>query len=262
MSGQNPPQLSRALAQHTPRTPNDKQRIQLSSHSRRVQTRSILYLYSMIITGFGIVLERLQRKDIELVRQHRNSAVISQFMEFRKEISKEEQEKWFASIDNKFNNYFLIKHKGEHVGLINGADIDWEKKETGNGGIFIWKEDLLETHVPLAASMLLTEISFLLGLERTYIKVMRDNTRAIAYNLNLGYEILPGQEAVENQKYVLTKENYFSKAARFRNPFVKMHGENFTILIDHPEHEAEQNIREVYAVTSEENKTRLKLEVQ
>lgn len=214
----------------------------------------------MIITGFGVVLIRLQQQDIELVRQHRNSEAISKFMESRKEITKEEQEKWFASIDNKFNNYFVIVYKGEKIGLIYGADIDWEKKETGNGGIFIWNESLLETHAPLAASMLLTEVSFLLGMERTYIKVLRDNPRAIAYNENLGYEILPGQEKVINQKYVLTKENYYAKAARFRKTFVRMFGENFNMVLDHASHEAEINIREMYSKTSDENKARLILE--
>ncbi len=214
----------------------------------------------MIFTGFGIVLVRLKRHDIELVRQHRNSYAINQYMEFRKEISQEEQEKWFASIDNKSNNYFLINHKGQQIGLIYGADIDWEKKETGNGGIFIWQKEMLETHAPLAASLLLTEISFLLGMERTYIKVLRDNTRAISYNQNLGYEILPGQEEMENQKYVLTKENYFLKATKFRKSFVRMYGEVFIMRLDDSTHEAEINMREIYRNTSEENKTRLKVE--
>ncbi|MEO5645639.1 MAG: GNAT family N-acetyltransferase [Bacteroidia bacterium] len=216
----------------------------------------------MIITGFGIVLVRLQHHDIEMVRQHRNSDAINRFMESRKEISKDEQEKWFASIDNKFNNYFIVNYKNEQIGLIYGADIDWEKKETANGGVFIWNERLLETHAPLAASMLLTEISFLLGMERTYIKMLRDNQRAIAYNYNLGYVLLPGQEEALNQKYVLTNENYYSKSARFRKSFVRMFGENFTLLVDHPTHEAEINIREVYSKTAAENKTRLKLELK
>jgi UDP-4-amino-4,6-dideoxy-N-acetyl-beta-L-altrosamine N-acetyltransferase len=216
----------------------------------------------MIITGFGIVLVRLQRQDIEMVRRHRNSTAINRFMEYRKEISQEEQEKWFASIDNKFNNYFLIHHENEPAGLIYGAGIDWEKKETSNGGIFIWKESLLETQVPLAASLLLTEISFLLGLERTYIKVLRDNPKAISYNQNLGYEMLPGQEDVLNQQYVLTKENYYSKAARFRKQLVREHGEVFSILLDHIEHEAEKNAWEMCREYSVKDKSRLTIQIK
>jgi hypothetical protein len=41
-----------------------------------------------------------------------------------------------------------------------------------------------------------------------------------------------------------------------------MFGEIFTIVLNHPTHEAEENIRAVYSATSPENKTRLKLEVQ
>jgi RimJ/RimL family protein N-acetyltransferase len=216
----------------------------------------------MIITGFGVALIRLQHHHIETVRQHRNSDKISQYMESRKKISKEQQEKWFVSIDNKFNNYFIISYKDEQIGLIYGAGIDWKKKETANGGIFIWSERHMETHAPLAASLLLTEISFLLGLERTYIKVMHDNRRAIVYNQNIGYEILPGQEEVLNQTYVLTKENYYSKVSRFRKSFVRMFGEIFTLILDNPLHEAEINAQEIYSEMAEENKARLKLVVK
>ncbi|HET6992980.1 MAG TPA: hypothetical protein VFJ43_16730, partial [Bacteroidia bacterium] len=113
----------------------------------------------MIITGFGVTLIRLQHADIELVRMHRNSPEIAQFMEFREEISKEDQEKWFQSINNKFNNYFIIVFRGIKIGLIYGAEINWEMNETMNGGIFIWDQKWMETPVPLSASLLLTEIS-------------------------------------------------------------------------------------------------------
>jgi RimJ/RimL family protein N-acetyltransferase len=213
----------------------------------------------MIITGFGVTLTRLQHDDIEMVRQHRNAESVNRFMALRNEISKQDQEAWFSAIDNKFNNYFIITHEDKKIGLIYGANISWEKKETGNGGIFIWDEKSYETHAPLAASMLLTEISFLLGMERTYIKVLRDNPRAISYNHNLGYQILSGQESVSNQQYVLIEKNYYQKTRRFRKLFVKMYGDIFTIFLDQLNHEAEINIREVYFKTEEKHKDRLKL---
>jgi RimJ/RimL family protein N-acetyltransferase len=213
----------------------------------------------MIITGFGVTLVRLQHQDIELLRQHRNSNAISQFMALRTKISKQQQEKWFKGIDNKFNNYFLIHYDDKAIGLIYGADINWEKKETGNGGVFIWEEGAFETHAPLGASMLLTEVSFLLGMERTYIKVLSTNLRAIAYNQNLGYQILSQQEEVINQKYFLDKENYYRKAERFRRLFFKKYGDVFSILLNDVNHEAEKNIHEVYLKIAEEDKMRLKL---
>ncbi|MCX6311098.1 MAG: GNAT family N-acetyltransferase [Bacteroidetes bacterium] len=213
----------------------------------------------MIIHGFGVTLIRLQHSDIELVRMHRNSSVINQYMEFREQISKEQQEKWFLSINNLHNNYFIIEYQGNKIGLIYGAGIDWQKKETQNGGIFIWEEKWLETQAPLAASLMLTEISFLLGLDRTYIKVLKENTRAVAFNYNLGYELLPDQDKVQNQKYVLTKESYYKKAGQFRAPYLKLHGDVFNISLDHPEEELEINFKAIYDSQPAEIEKRLQL---
>jgi RimJ/RimL family protein N-acetyltransferase len=213
----------------------------------------------MIVNGFGIQLTRLRHEHIEMVRQKRNSKKISQYMEFREEITPEMQEKWFQSVNNKFNNYFLIQFNGEHVGMIYGADVNWEKGETANGGIFIWEGKWLETEIPLASSLMLTETSFLLGLERTYIKVLNDNFRAISFNKNLGYEILPDQKKNYNQKYVLTKENYYKKAERFRKQFVKQYGDVFRVQIEDAQEESEANIISIHARMSEENKKRFQL---
>jgi UDP-4-amino-4,6-dideoxy-N-acetyl-beta-L-altrosamine N-acetyltransferase len=186
----------------------------------------------MIISAYGIVLQRLQQADIELVRQKRNSPEIQRFMEYREEITPEMQLKWFHSVNNEFNNYFIIISGDQKAGMVYGAGIDWNKKETGNGGIFIWDENFRGTQIPLAASLLLTDLSFLLGFERTYIKVLKTNTAAIAFDINLGYELLPGQENVINQKYVLTEENYMKKSSRFRNPFIQQFGEQIVVKLE------------------------------
>jgi UDP-4-amino-4,6-dideoxy-N-acetyl-beta-L-altrosamine N-acetyltransferase len=213
----------------------------------------------MIVIGYGVKLIRLRHEHIELVRQKRNSEQVKMHMEYREEISPEMQEEWFRKINNRNNNYFIIEYKGEQIGLIYGAEINWEKKETGNGGIFIWNEKYIDTPATLAASFLLTEISFLLGMERTYIKVLPENERAIHFNRDQGYEILPDQENKKNQKYVLTRESYFEKAEKFRKPFLRWHGEIFEIHIEFPEDESEKNIVEVYSGLNEEIKNKMKL---
>ena len=207
----------------------------------------------MIVKGFGIQLTRIRHEHIEIVRENRNSKKISQYMEFQNEITPQMQEEWFQSINNKFNNYFLIEFNGAQVGMIYGAEVDWEKKETGNGGIFIWEGKWLETPVPLAAALMLTELSFLLGLERTFVKILSTNLRAIAFNKNIGYEIIPKQENNYNQRYVLTKEKYFEKAQRFRMPYIKQHGAFFNIQIENVKDESEANIISIYSELSEEN---------
>ena len=165
----------------------------------------------MRILGYGIELKRLTLEDIELVRQYRNSEKIKQYMEYRDHISKEQQLNWFNSVNNINNNYFVIISDKKKVGLIYGANIDWNKKETGNGGIFIWDMNYWNSNTPGTSSFLLTDTSILLGLKRTYIKVLKTNTRAISFNKSLGYELLPGQENIYNQKYVLDIERYKEK---------------------------------------------------
>jgi UDP-4-amino-4,6-dideoxy-N-acetyl-beta-L-altrosamine N-acetyltransferase len=82
------------------------------------------------LEGYGIVLTRLTAHDLELVRVKRNSEEVRSYMQFRDEITPEMQVKWFSSIDNEHNNYFLIHHGDEKVGMISGAEIDWTTMET------------------------------------------------------------------------------------------------------------------------------------
>lgn len=193
----------------------------------------------MIISGYGIDLLRLRHEDIELVREKRNSPEVKQFMEYRGEITPEMQEKWFAGINNVNNNYFVIRTGPEKIGLIYGSQIDWESRETGNGGIFIWDPKWYDNPVSLQATFVLIELTFLLGLERTFVKVLQSNRRAIKFNQDLGYEPVPGQDEVQNQLYVLSKEKFFRQTDRVRKALASQTGNVFHITIDQPEVEAE-----------------------
>lgn len=213
----------------------------------------------MILRGYGIGLIRLRHEDIELVRQMRNADHVRRYMEYRELITPEMQEQWFRSIDNPQNNYFLIEHEGKKAGLISGAQINWETRETGNGGIFIWEENLWGTTVPLFASLLLTDLSFVMGMERTYIKVLRDNPRAIAFVTQIGYALLPGQEEVYNQHYVLTEAAYRSKTEKLRALLHRHHDGIPACIIDDPEHPSSKWIAARYAALPPEKKAQLKL---
>ncbi len=216
----------------------------------------------MIITGYNIELHRLREIDIEMVRGWRNSPHISQHMEYKEYITPAMQEKWFQSIENVHNNFFIIITKGEKIGLINGSQIDWEKKETMNGGIFIWNEEYWDTLIPLLSSILLTDISFLIGMERTYVKIMRNNAYAIQFNKQLGYELLDNQETKENQQYVLTKKNYFEKTDKFRKTLQKISSQIYTIRIKNKEHVASKKLIEQYNSSIEENKKLINLIIE
>ncbi len=216
----------------------------------------------MIIKGYAVTLSRLTVADIEQVRQWRNSEKVRQFMEFREEITSEMQEKWFASIDNEFNNYYII-HDGEtKIGLIYGAEIDWDKGITQNGGIFIYDESYWNTYFPLSATLLLMEISFILGMKEAYIKVLHDNEKAIQFNTNIGFVKLPGQEGILNQRYVLTKESYDLKTEKLRQLIEKVYSDSISVIITQPEHIVSKRAIEEYKLQSEKVKQRVKLIVE
>jgi RimJ/RimL family protein N-acetyltransferase len=201
----------------------------------------------MILSGYGIKLVRIRQEHIELVRHYRNTERIRSFMEYRDEITPEMQAVWFQQINNRNHGFFLIEYANEFIGVVNGKDIDWEKKITGSGGVFIWNESWWNTTIPVAAVLLFIDTSFLLGLERTYIRVLRDNDHAIRFNRSLGYVLLDGQEEVVNQEYVLTHDAYFSATTSLRRILQRQWGNTFTCVIADPEEDAAKNILRIAA---------------
>ncbi|MCF8228340.1 MAG: GNAT family N-acetyltransferase [Bacteroidales bacterium] len=168
----------------------------------------------MKLFKYGISLNRLKEEDIELIRKWRNSKKINQFMEYREEITPEMQKKWFESVNNNNNFYFIIEYKGEKIGLINTSKADYEDGSS-EGGIFLWEEKYYETMVPVWASLLLLETSiYVLQARKSYIKTLKDNERAKKLNIHLGYELMDGQEDVYNQQYELTRERFLEKSPK------------------------------------------------
>jgi RimJ/RimL family protein N-acetyltransferase len=167
----------------------------------------------MYLQKFGITLRRLQKNDIELVRQKRNSEDISRFMMYREHITQEMQLNWFNTINNTNNFYFIIEYLGEKIGLVNDKNIDWNKK-TSEGGLFIWEERFRNSMIPLLVSVCIIEMAFyVLNWEKSEVVVLKSNKQAIDYNLSLGFII---QNAADSNiiKMVLTRENYEVKAKK------------------------------------------------
>ena len=168
----------------------------------------------MQIKKYGITLTRLTEEDLELLRQQRNAEHISKYMEFREHITEEAQKTWFETIDNNNNLYFIISYKGEKIGLINSKDIQWNPLRS-EAGLFIWEQSYWHTSIPAFSTLVLLEIAFFVDqAEVSYCSVLSDNPRAQHFNKQLGYELLPDQETVYNQRYQLTKERFFRKTRK------------------------------------------------
>ncbi|MEK5025627.1 GNAT family N-acetyltransferase [Paenibacillus sp. FSL M7-1046] len=160
----------------------------------------------------SIYFSRLTEDDLELVRNWRNDEKISKFMQYRSYISPEMQLKWYKTINNTENFYFIIMYDELKIGLANIKDIDWDRK-CGEVGIFIYEETYLNSLLPYVVSLKGLELDFKeYNLQYVYAHILKTNKRAIRFNKSFGFELEPHQETVENQKYILTRENYEKNA--------------------------------------------------
>jgi hypothetical protein len=170
----------------------------------------------MIISQYNIILKRVEKSDIELIRYWRNQPSVRNYMEFKDYITPSMQLKWFESINNKWNYYFLIICDNKTIGLINAKNYNEEKKY-GEGGIIIWNKDYLFSSTPVFASLALMNFIFLLMKDPEYsiIKIANSNTLAIQFNKQLGYEPYTELNAQEGfTYYYLSKENYLAKTKK------------------------------------------------
>jgi len=169
----------------------------------------------MIIETNGIQIERLQESDIELVRQWRNSAFVRQHMNYREHITAEMQLKWFRSIDNFNNFYFILRHKNLKVGLGDIKNVNWDDR-SGEAGVFIAKKTYLSSFLPVVGALTLSELVFrIFKLERIYSQIRADNKRAIKFNKLFGYKRVEGEESKNSQLHYLTADSFFKATRKF-----------------------------------------------
>ncbi|MDP2722968.1 MAG: GNAT family N-acetyltransferase [Bacteroidales bacterium] len=184
----------------------------------------------MIVQKGNLVFRRLTIDDLELVRNWRNSSHINQYMEYRDYITPEMQERWFNSINNQNNLYFIFEFNDEKIGVFNGKDIDWEKgiMETG---IFIAEEKYLNTELPLMAVFTFGELGLRVFNMTSYAHMLKSNKRAIRFNKLLGFELCEGQDTLDNQLYKLNKESFFKSVKLLRPTLNKLMKGKETIII-------------------------------
>lgn len=166
-------------------------------------------------------LVKLQRKDLELLRNWRNNEVHA-FMIHKEYITEEMQQKWFEQIDNHHNFFFLIYKENEPVGLIDIKNIDWNM-HAADTGIFIANEDYRESVVPLAATVMSAAfIAKILQLQTVYGKVLVDNKRAIAYNLSTGFKIISKEDKIVTM-CIDNQHKAIENIIQLKNKLVQLH---------------------------------------
>ena len=94
------------------------------------------------IQAYGVELRRLQRDDIELVRQWRNHPEVARHMLSSEDISQEQQVAWFERSDTAEDRaYYLASYKGEPIAFASVS---------GEPGRQLGDNDVLEAAIYLA----------------------------------------------------------------------------------------------------------------
>jgi UDP-4-amino-4,6-dideoxy-N-acetyl-beta-L-altrosamine N-acetyltransferase len=176
----------------------------------------------MRLENYGVVLDRLTERDLEMVRSWRNSPEISRFMVYQEHITPEMQAKWFASLDPERDLHFVIRYQGVPSGLCDLKRIN-RTDRTCVGGIFMapryWNTD-----VPLRATFCSSDFAFFEdGLEAILSTVLKTNKRAVRFNLGLGYHIVnPDDEVALTYDIRLEKADYDRATRRLREYLAKV----------------------------------------
>lgn len=186
----------------------------------------------MIYAQYDIALIRLEAENIEMLRQWRNAPEIAKNMEFQSYITPEMQAEWFRKINNIHNFYFLIRKNEEWLGMIHLSAINYHKN-TADAGIFISNQSYINTSIPAHASFALLDFAFDdLKLKIIYIKVHKNNKKALKYNQHLGF--LYTKDSL-NSDFIIMKlshRNYNRKTLRIKQIITKFHSNQKTITFN------------------------------
>ncbi len=183
----------------------------------------------MIIRKYGLELVRLRAEHTEMIRHWRNDPKIQKHMFFQATITPEMQSRWFDSINNDQNYYFLIYVNHDPCGLISISSIDFETKNAF-AGLFIYNDGYIGTDVPVRASLTILDVFFTFtNLEAIYAKVRDSNLVAHLYNTSLGFTRTKKIELGQGYEYCLKRENYLKATALLHRATQQVYGDRTSL---------------------------------
>ena len=139
-----------------------------------------------------IVLKPLEQKNIEDLRNLRNKKENRKCFIYQKEITKEEQEKWYKKYLEKEEDLmfsaFLKENEENPVGFAALYDIDKNSKKCEFGRIIVDKSKVIKKGIGYQITKCLCDIGFQnLGLDMIYLEVFSDNIPALKTYLKVGF---------------------------------------------------------------------------
>ena len=156
----------------------------------------------------GITVRNIREEDLALIMQWRMSTDVTRYMNTNPKLTLEGQKKWLASISEREDvQYWLIEQDGVPVGVINLADIDYEKKST-SWGYYIGEKKYRSLQLAISLEMSLYDYVFdVLELEELHNEVFSLNAGVVKLHLACGSHIVcEVEDEVEKEgvKYDIT----------------------------------------------------------
>lgn len=169
----------------------------------------------MKVSKYNINLHRINENHLEMIRGWRNSDYVNSRMIYKDYITEEMQKKWYDTINNNQNYYFVAEYNNDFVGVMHVKNI---VNNAGEGGIYLASDKFENTDV--VARMILCFNDFIfdeLNLSYIYSQVQADNTKALSSSKSQGCIVDTVKSTKEITAFVLLPENYKSRTIKIKN---------------------------------------------
>lgn len=136
-----------------------------------------------------VAIRPITYDDTANIIRWRNSDSVRKRFIYQGLFTKESHENWMKTmVETGKVVQFIISCDGEDVGSVYLRDVDYEKKEA-EYGIFIGEESARGCGVGTRSAELIIEYAFeTMGLERLFLRVHKDNERAVKSYEKAGFE--------------------------------------------------------------------------
>lgn len=158
-----------------------------------------------------ILLREIREDDLEMIMHWRMDPDITRYMNTNPQLTIEKQKKWLKSIrGNSSVQYWMIEKDDKPIGVINLADIDFEKK-CSSWGYYIGDKKNRSLKTAISLEMSLYDYVFdVLGFDELHSEVFSINEGVIKLHLACGCRIVkqvPGEVEKEGILYDITHLN-------------------------------------------------------
>lgn len=168
-------------------------------------------------------LRTIELDDIQLLRYWRNLDHVRHRMVMTNYIERDRQRKWFESLSNELDRYFIFSLDAKDIGCVTLTKINFAEK-IFEGGIYCGDKNFLNHWVNIWACVKLYNYAFFdLKLETAYATILKDNKTALSLNKSIGYKFV--EDADQNiGRFKLTRSEYVvasDKIKRYLRDFVR-----------------------------------------